>query len=99
MTESKFRAIIVGGGPTGMYMAKALSMANIDFVLLERGPPTFLQRGNQILIWPHSSRLFRQVGIYDELLERSYSLTDKVDLNRDGTVIGEFPTWEFLEKE
>lgn len=97
MNESNFRVIIVGAGPTGLYMAKALQLANIDFVVLERGPPTFLERGNHVLLWPHSMRLLHQIGLCEKIKRRSYKLSSKVDLLGNGRVIDQYSIWDMLE--
>lgn len=99
MNRMDFRVIIVGAGPTGMFMAKALSTANIDFVVLERGPRQSFQRGNQLILWPHTARQLRQIGLFDELRKRSYCFRDKVDLMKEGRVIGQSSMWKILEEE
>lgn len=38
MINSKFRAIIIGGGPVGLAIANGLDRAGLDFLLVERHP-------------------------------------------------------------
>ncbi|KAL8692944.1 MAG: hypothetical protein Q9218_002121 [Villophora microphyllina] len=64
MEKQQFRVIIVGAGVSGLVLAHALELANIDFVLLEKGivaPPW----GTSITI------------LYDELPDKSKVLTGK----------------------
>ncbi|KAH7303054.1 hypothetical protein B0I35DRAFT_447286 [Stachybotrys elegans] len=98
MHDTKFRVIIIGAGPTGLYMAKALVAANIDFIVLEKGPSTFLDRGNHYLIFPHTCRLLHQVGLYDEAKNRSYELTAKCDLMSNGAVLSHYLVWSQLKQ-
>lgn len=97
MQYSQFRVIIIGAGPTGLYMARALHAANIDFIVLERDPRTFRERGNHLLLWPHTARLLHQLGLYDEAKRRSYKLVSKCDMLKDGTVLSDYDIWKQLE--
>ncbi|GFF60405.1 3-(3-hydroxy-phenyl)propionate/3-hydroxycinnamic acid hydroxylase [Aspergillus udagawae] len=68
--NSPFKAIIVGGGPIGLAAAHALHLADIDFVVLERRPAIFEDRGASLIVHPHTLRVLHQFGILDELLPR-----------------------------
>lgn len=96
---SSFRVIIIGAGPCGLYMAKALHAAGIDFVVLERGPLDFIERGNHVLIWPHTARLFHQLNLYEEVKKCSYNLSYKMDIMKDGTIIESNDVWDKLREE
>lgn len=97
MQNAKFRVVIIGAGPTGLYLGRALYEANIDFIILERGPPTFRERGNHLLIWPHTARLLHQLGLYEDAKRRSYKLAWKCDRLKDGTVLNYYDIWQKLE--
>ncbi|KAI0151800.1 FAD/NAD(P)-binding domain-containing protein [Xylariaceae sp. FL1272] len=94
MVASHFRVIIIGAGPTGLYLAHALHAANIDFIILERAPPTFFERGNHLLIWSHTARLLDQIGLYDEAKRRAYKLASKRDMLSDGHTMSNYPIWQ-----
>ncbi|KAK8064540.1 hypothetical protein PG994_007178 [Apiospora phragmitis] len=61
--KKKFKAIIIGGGPVGMYLAHALQETGIDYVLCEKRdaipPPTAFG----LFLWPYGLRLLHQVGL------------------------------------
>ncbi|VUC30125.1 unnamed protein product [Clonostachys rosea] len=99
MQDKSFRVIVIGAGPAGLYLAKALSAANIDYVVLERGPSTFLERGNHLLIFPHTVRLLHQIGLYDEAKKRSYTLRRKIDMTKSGYVLSDYSIWHQLEEK
>lgn len=96
---ASFRVIIIGAGPCGIYMAAALHAASIDFIVLERGQFDFTERGNHFILWPHTARLLHQLGLYEELRTRSYDLSSKVDIMRDGTVMDSNEIWADLREQ
>lgn len=80
MSERPFRVIIVGAGPTGLYLACALSKANIDFVVLEQYHTIVNHAGAGIIAWPHTTRLLDQLGLLSAV-ERHYTdISSKTDL-------------------
>ncbi|KAI0836349.1 FAD/NAD(P)-binding domain-containing protein [Hypoxylon sp. FL0890] len=97
MPDPPFRVIVIGAGPTGLYVGRALYEAKIDFIILEKAPPTFRERGNHLLIWPHTARLLHQIGLYDEAKRRSYKLASKRDMLSDGRTLNDYPIWQTLE--
>jgi 2-polyprenyl-6-methoxyphenol hydroxylase-like FAD-dependent oxidoreductase len=62
-----FRAIIVGGGPVGVMMANFLQRAGIDFVLIEKRSTIREHTGAGLIMWPHTMRLFHQLGALKEI--------------------------------
>jgi 2-polyprenyl-6-methoxyphenol hydroxylase-like FAD-dependent oxidoreductase len=55
-TEARqFRAVIIGGGPVGLCLAHTLSLAGIDYVLLERRGKVVEESGFGLALWPHST--------------------------------------------
>ena len=57
------RIIIVGAGPAGLVLAHALVLAGIDdFVVIERRKAVVEASGACLGLWPHSVRVFDQLG-------------------------------------
>ncbi|CAI6089530.1 unnamed protein product [Clonostachys chloroleuca] len=98
MQDQPFRVIVIGAGPAGLYLARALGAAKIGYVVLERAPSTFLERGNHLLLFPHTIRLLHQIGLYDEAKKRSYKLRRKIDMTKTGYVLSDYTMWHLLEE-
>lgn len=92
----KFRAIVVGAGPVGLYLAHALSKAGIDYLIFEQHDSVLRHQGAGILVYPHMLRLLDQIGLYDKaddyIINRN--MTDL--LVRNGKVINSSPLWSKL---
>lgn len=84
-----FKAIVVGGGPAGLAAAHALHLAGIDFVVLERRPAIFEDRGASLIVHPHTFRVLHQFGILDDVLPRGAELEHHLSFTADGRVFGE----------
>jgi 2-polyprenyl-6-methoxyphenol hydroxylase-like FAD-dependent oxidoreductase len=67
--QSHFRAVIVGGGPVGLVAAHIFAAAGIDFVLLEQRETIVPQQGAGIVLFPHTQRVFDQLGLMGRLRE------------------------------
>ncbi|KAM5347271.1 hypothetical protein ACJ41O_010276 [Fusarium nematophilum] len=67
MTPTNFKVIIVGGGPVGLTAAHALSRANIDFLLLERGASPVIDAGSNLVLMPMGMRALDQLDLLDSL--------------------------------
>ncbi|KAL4938561.1 hypothetical protein BDV06DRAFT_231691 [Aspergillus oleicola] len=63
---SPFRVIIIGAGPIGLFLAHALTLANIDYIILERHPSVLSDYGQIIFTWPQSVRLLDQIGLLEK---------------------------------
>lgn len=88
MTEKKFRVVIVGAGPVGLYLAHALARDNIDFVVLERRAAIGHSTGSLIFLWPQSVRLLDQIGVYDAVKKSAIEIhTKKRVYGGDGTIL------------
>jgi 2-polyprenyl-6-methoxyphenol hydroxylase-like FAD-dependent oxidoreductase len=71
MSERRKKSIaIVGGGIGGVAAAVALRRVGVNVVVYERAqqPREF---GAGMMIWPNATRVLREIGILDALLERS----------------------------
>jgi flavin-dependent dehydrogenase len=72
MTATGFRIILVGGGPVGMVAAHVFAAAGIDFVLLEQRANIVLPQGAGIVLFPHTQRVFEQLGLMGPIREIAY---------------------------
>lgn len=99
-TPTKFRAIIVGAGPVGLYLAHALARANIDYVVLEQYESVIRYRGAGVLLYPQTLRLLDQIGLYEKA-EKDFiiSQTQTDLLTSNGQVIKSTPLWSVLAKQ
>lgn len=95
----KFRAIIVGGGPVGLCLAHAFTLAGIDYVLLERRESPVEQSGFGLALWPHGVRILDQLGLLEEGREMSLTMKDKYNLWADGSEIGHSNLYEKIEQK
>ncbi|KAM5347650.1 hypothetical protein ACJ41O_007474 [Fusarium nematophilum] len=68
MSQGNFKAIVVGGGPSGLTAAHALYLAGIDFVVLERRRSIVEDVGASLVLAAPSLRIMHQFGILEELL-------------------------------
>ncbi|KAK8103618.1 6-hydroxynicotinate 3-monooxygenase [Apiospora kogelbergensis] len=97
MANQKFKAIIIGGGPVGMYLAHALQQTGIDYVLYEKRdtipPPTAFG----IFLWPHGLRLLHQIGLIDQTEAISSLLTKISHVGPTGDVVREYSDFSLLE--
>lgn len=66
-TSSAFKVVIVGGGPVGLTAAHALSVAGIDFVVLEGRDDPFQDSGASLVLNPGSLRVMQQLGLLPSL--------------------------------
>lgn len=98
-TPTTFRAIIVGAGPVGLYLAHALSKANIDYVVLEQSSSVIRYQGAGVLLYPQTLRLLDQIGLYEKaesifVVNRMRNQTELLTSN--GRVIKSSPLWSVL---
>ena len=86
MTESKFKVIVVGGGPVGLIAAHILHKAGIDFVLLEKYHTVTPEPGSSLAIWPQTVRVLDQLQMLESLKPIMNPLDDKTVLTHKGEV-------------
>jgi 2-polyprenyl-6-methoxyphenol hydroxylase-like FAD-dependent oxidoreductase len=85
MAPKKFRAIIIGGGPVGLAIANGLERAGLDFLVVERHQTIVPDSGAGIMLWPHTVRVFDQLGLIPACESRYIPLYRKTNLRLDGT--------------
>ncbi|KAK7937183.1 FAD/NAD(P)-binding domain-containing protein [Apiospora aurea] len=99
-TPTKFRAIIVGAGPVGLYLAHAFAKANIDYIVLEQHASVHRDRGAGVLLYPQTLRLLDQIGLYEKI-ENDFIVnrTQREVLTGNGRVFKESPLWSMLSEQ
>ncbi|KAF7555060.1 hypothetical protein G7Z17_g2435 [Cylindrodendrum hubeiense] len=93
-SETKFRAIIVGGGPVGLGLAHSLSLAGIDYVLLESRNDVVENTGLGLALWPHSVRILDQFGLLEEGRKMQLPMKKKFNHWPDGSEISHSDLYE-----
>lgn len=94
----KFRVIIIGAGPVGIYMAHALSRANIDYIVLEQQSIILNFSGQLLFTWPQTVRLFDQIGLYEPIKEASIALHQKKRVyGKDGHIMTTSQFWDCMQ--
>ena len=86
MAAHPFKVIITGAGPVGLITAHALSLANIDFVVLEQRDSISVDVGASLVLAPPSLRVLHQMGLLHTLL----AVGGEIQRNKAFTVDGEF---------
>ncbi|KAL9030775.1 MAG: hypothetical protein Q9196_001125 [Gyalolechia fulgens] len=99
LSQKKFRAVVVGGGVTGLVASHAFTKAGIDHIVLERGCEAAPPAGASLAIYPHGARILQQLG----LLERTQKIADPLEdgaTNRwpDGSPIQWSDLWRFVRE-
>ncbi|TAQ86977.1 hypothetical protein B7494_g4680 [Chlorociboria aeruginascens] len=93
-----FRVIVVGAGVGGLTSAHALSRANINYVVLERGqiaPPY----GASIGIYPQGSRILEQIGVLKAVTDQCTPLGKSINLIPDGSTILSSDFFKFCRED
>lgn len=93
-----FKVLVIGAGPVGLYLAHALSAANINYTVLEAHSDVIRHEGAGLVLWPQTTRLLHQMGLYEKLKRASFSLNDKTNLLQNGYIISEMPLWTKLHQ-
>lgn len=97
--ESEFKAIVIGGGPVGLFAAHALHRANIDFVVLESRPAIVEDKGASLVVYPTTFRIMHQLGILISLLPLGEELDHHLSFTKDGHVFNESPRYRKIREK
>lgn len=84
MSDSPLKVIIVGSGPAGLTAAHALSLADVEFVILEKRPTILEDIGASLVLSPASLRVLYQFGLADQLKQISAELEHVQSFTREG---------------
>lgn len=92
--SSKFRVIIVGAGPVGLYLAHALQRASVPFIVLEQQSSVATSGGQLIFTWPQTVRLLDQLGLYEQVKEVGVQIREKKRIHGgDGHIMTSSRFW------
>lgn len=95
---SNFKVIIVGGGPTGLVAAHALSRANIDFVVLEAQPIIAKDVGASLVMMSYSIRVLAQFGLLDKLRDCGHEVMRWAEFTQDKVISEAWPGYSLQEE-
>ena len=95
---SRFKAIIVGGGPVGLIMAHALTAADIDWVLIERRESIAFETGATLYVLLQGIRILHQLGLIDKAEQIGSPLHRIIHTDSNGTVLRDFPAFSEMAK-
>ena len=83
--------LIVGGGFTGLTAAIALAKKGVKATLVDQAP-AWARVGHGLTIQGNALRVFKELGIYDEIMKKSYPEDSVVLSTADGHVITKMQT-------
>lgn len=83
-SKKPFRIIIVGAGIVGLSLSHALSLANIDHVVLEKQNKIVSLHGAALIFYPGTARIMDQFGIYKRIQETVTPITSECQRWPDG---------------
>lgn len=98
MNAATSKVIVVGGGPTGMTAAHALSRAGIDFVLLESRSEIATDAGCNLVLSAMGLRALGQLGMLDALNKVSSPVTKFKRFDHDGRDIGDTMFFTYIQQ-
>ncbi|KAL4957403.1 FAD/NAD(P)-binding domain-containing protein [Aspergillus filifer] len=97
-SADNLRVIIIGAGPIGLFLAHALTLANIDYIILERHPSVLSDYGQIIFTWPQSVRLLDQIGLFEKAQKVAIPLRAKKRIyGVSGEVLTTSRFWKDME--
>ena len=65
--SSDFKVVIVGGGISGLELARCLELAGIDYIVLESREEVAPDVGAGIAMLPNGMRILDQLGVVEEV--------------------------------
>jgi 2-polyprenyl-6-methoxyphenol hydroxylase-like FAD-dependent oxidoreductase len=97
-SERPFKAIIVGGGPSGLTLAHCLSAAKINYILFERRPHVVELSGSGFGIFPQNTRVLQQLNLFSKAQALTCPTGKLIEIGPKGETIAELPFLPELEK-
>lgn len=94
-----FKVIIVGAGPAGLSLAHALTLAKIDFVVLERRETVSIDVGASLVLAAPTLRVMEQFGLLEKLLGISCELRSNKSLDIKGNELGYTEALQVMRKK
>jgi 2-polyprenyl-6-methoxyphenol hydroxylase-like FAD-dependent oxidoreductase len=95
-----FRVVVVGGGLVGLTAAHILSRAGIDFVILEKHNTVLSSQGTTLAFWPHTLRIFDQLGLLEALQSQLDGVKETIALStEDAHIRMKDETADLVEKK
>lgn len=98
MNAAASRVIVVGGGPTGVTAAHALSRAGIDFVLLESRPEIAADAGCNLVLSAMGLRALGQLGLLPALYKVSSPVTKFKRYDHKGRDLGDTMYFTYIQQ-
>ena len=96
----RFRVVIVGSGPVGLAAGHALTLAGIDWVMLERRNEVADQTiGANLALWPHSLRILDQFGLLEDALQLGVPMKYKKSLDASGREVAASNMFELVQQK
>ncbi|KJZ75449.1 hypothetical protein HIM_05145 [Hirsutella minnesotensis 3608] len=95
----RFHVIVVGGGPVGLTTAHALSLAGIDFTVLEQRSDIAPDSGASIILGPDSLRIMQQLGLLQQLEPIGFPLRRNTGVLVDGRIFKDSTGFEFMRDQ
>ncbi|GAA3755813.1 FAD-dependent oxidoreductase [Microbacterium kribbense] len=83
--------LIVGGGFTGLTTAIALAQRDVQVTLIDKAP-AWARVGHGLTIQGNALRVFREIGVIDEVLAKGQVENSVMLYHADGRVMAELPT-------
>jgi 2-polyprenyl-6-methoxyphenol hydroxylase-like FAD-dependent oxidoreductase len=96
---SPCKIIVVGAGPAGLSLAHALTLAKIDFVVLERRDTVSMDSGASLVLAPTTLRVMEQFGLLDRLLALGGELKSNKTLDVKGNELGHSDAVQLMRKK
>lgn len=95
---SNFKVIVIGGGPTGLIAAHALSKAGIDYVVLEAQPIVAKDVGASLVMMSYSVRVLSQLGLLDGLRAHGHEVMRWAEYTQDKVISEAWPGYGIMEE-
>lgn len=95
---SNLKVIIIGGGPTGLIAAHALSRAQIDFVVLEAQSIIAKDVGASLVMMSYSIRVLSQLGLLDKLREYGHEVMRWAEYTQEKVISEAWPGYTLIEE-